>query len=252
MELNILLWIGGMLFSLGIFALKVGLGLAYGKVGLKGIAATLAGYLALFMVIALAAEQAIRWLEPLLRQGVWLHSLLATGLIAWGMYIIGRRTSDRHGAGARLLLIIPCPVCLTAICFSTWAALNAIRLPAPLVGLGLGLVFGVLTSGVWLAARLRLGQPSQAPLGLAMVVIGLYFIASLFLPARIKEAQEMYGSFIMENAVTESSAGMGALALLPVLLLIGFFAGKRRGGSREGHLQQGLSGYFKQPEDINE
>lgn len=227
MELNILLWIGGMLFSLGIFALKVGLGLAYGKVGLKGIVATLAGYLALFMVIALAAEQASRWLEPLLRQGVWLHSLLATGLIAWGMYIISRRTGDRHGAAARLLLIIPCPVCLTAICFSTWAALNAIRLPAPLVGLGLGLVFSVMALGVLLVARQRPDQRSEAPLGLAMIVIGFYFIASLFLPAKITEAQEMYGSFIMENAVTESSAGMGALAVLPVLLLIGFFAGKR-------------------------
>jgi predicted transporter len=230
MDLDILLWIGGMLFSLGIFALKVGLGLACGKVGPKGVAAALTGYLALFVAIALAAEQLVRWLEPLLRNGVWLHSLSATGLIAWGMYlVIGRRTSDRHGAGAGLLLIIPCPICLTAICFSTWAALNAIRLPAPLVGLGLGLAFGVLAAAVWLAARLRPGQHSQAPLGLAMVVIGLYLIASLFLPAKVKEAQEMYGSFIMENAVTESSGGMGALALLPVLLLIGFFAGKRRG-----------------------
>lgn len=228
MNLNILLWIGGMLFSLGIFALKVGLGLAYGKVGLKGMVAALVGYLALFMVIALAAERLLRWLEPLLRQGVLLHSLLATSLIAWGMYIISRRTGDHHGAAARLLLIVPCPVCLTAICFSTWAALNAIRLPAVLVGLGLGLAFSVLAAAVWLAARLRPGQHSEAPLGLAMIVIGLYFIASLFLPARIKEAQEMYGSFIMENALTESSAGMGGLAVLPGLLLIGFIAGKRR------------------------
>lgn len=228
MDLNILLWLGGMLFSLGIFALKVGLGLAYGKVGLKGMVAALVGYLALFMVIALAAEQLIRWFEPLLRQGVWLHSLLATGLITWGMYIISRRTGDHHGTSAGLLLIVPCPVCLTAICFSTWAALNAVRLPAVLVGLGLGLVFGVLALGVWLVARLRPGQHSEAPLGLAMIVIGFYFIASLFLPAKIKEAQEMYGSFIMENAITESSTGMGALAVLPALLLIGFIAGKRR------------------------
>ena len=231
MDLNILLWLGGMLFTLGIFALKAGLGLACGKVGPKGVAATLAGYLALFVVIALAAERLVRWLEPLLRQGMWLHSLLAAGLIVWGMYIISRRTSDRHGAGARLLLIVPCPVCLSAICFSTWAALNAVRLPAVLVGLGLGLVFGVLASGVWLVARLRSGQRSEAPLGLAMIVIGLYFIASLFLPARIKEAQEMYRSFIMENAIAESSTGMGALALLPALLLLGFFAGKRRNRS---------------------
>jgi len=61
MGLNILLWIGGMLFSLGIFAVKVGLGLGCGQYKTKGIALTLIGYTALFMVIAWASE----WLMQL-------------------------------------------------------------------------------------------------------------------------------------------------------------------------------------------
>jgi predicted transporter len=231
MDLNILLWIGGMLFSLGIFALKVGLGLGYGKVKLRGIIATLTSYLVLFMVIALLAERLIRWLEPILRKGPYLHIILAAGLIAWGSYIIGSR-GDGHAhtvrTGARLMLIIPCPVCLTAMTFSTWAALNAVRLHPLLVGLGLGLAFALMAVIVMLAARLRPDNRSEAPLGLAMIVIGLYFVGSMFLPGKIEEAKGMYASFIMENAGAGNSGGTWLLAILPLVLLIGFFAKKLR------------------------
>lgn len=123
MDLNIILWIGGMLFSLGIFALKVGLGLGYGKVGAKGVSFTLAGYLALFIAIALLSERLIGILEPLLRKGPYFHTLTGAGLIAWGLFAIRgshhpRRSTSEPGAihrGSSLLLLIPCPVCITAM-----------------------------------------------------------------------------------------------------------------------------------------
>jgi predicted transporter len=227
MDLNILLWIGGMLFSLGIFALKVGLGLGYGKVKLRGIIATLTGYLGLFMVIALLAERLIRWLEPILRKGPYLHIILAMGLIVWGSYLIGSK-GDGHAhtvrTGARIMLIIPCPVCLTAMTFSSWAALNAVRVHPLLVGLGLGLAFALMAGIVLLAARLRPGNRSEVSLGLAMVVIGLYFVGSMFLPGKIEEAKGMYASFLLENAGAADNSGTWLLAILPLVLLIGFFA----------------------------
>jgi predicted transporter len=218
MDLNILLWIGGMLFSLGIFALKVGLGLGYGKVRLKGVVAALTGYLALFMVIAL-------------RKGPYLHIILAAGLIAWGSYLVGSR-GDGHTrtvrTGTRLLLIIPCPVCLTAMTFSTWAALHAFTVHPLLVGLGLGSAFALMAGIVLSAARLRPGNRSEVSLGLAMVVIGLYFAGSMFLPGKINEAREMYASFISRNAGAGNTSGTWLLTCLPLLLLIGFFARKSR------------------------
>jgi predicted transporter len=231
MDLNILLWIGGMLFSLGIFALKVGLGLGYGKVRLKGVVAALTGYLALFMVIALLAEPLVRRLEPLLRKGPYLHIILAAGLIAWGSYLVGSR-GDGHTrtvrTGTRLLLIIPCPVCLTAMTFSTWAALHAFTVHPLLVGLGLGSAFALMAGIVLSAARLRPGNRSEVSLGLAMVVIGLYFAGSMFLPGKINEAREMYASFISRNAGAGNTSGTWLLTCLPLLLLIGFFARKSR------------------------
>jgi predicted transporter len=152
-------------------------------------------------------------------------------LIAWGSYIIGSRC-DGHAhtvrSGARLLLILPCPVCLTAITFSTWAALNAVGLHPLLVGLGLGLAFALMAVIVLLAAKLRPDNRSEAPLGLSMIVIGLYFAGSMFLPGKIEEAREMYASFSMENAGAGNSSGTWLLAILPLVLLIGFFAEKLR------------------------
>jgi MFS family permease len=112
--------------------------------------------------------------------------------------------------------------------FSTWAALNAVRLHPLLVGLGLGLAFALMAVIVMLAARLRPDNRSEAPLGLAMIVIGLYFVGSMFLPGKIEEAKGMYASFIMENAGAGNSGGTWLLAILPLVLLIGFFAKKLR------------------------
>lgn len=235
MNLNIILWIGGMLFSLGIFALKVGLGLGYGRVGSKGIALTLGGYVALFMLIAVAAERLMRVLQPILAKGPWLHTLLAAGMIAWGMVVLLGKRHGHEAAGeesrpfrARLLMLIPCPVCLTAMTFSIWAALNAVKLPPLLTGLCLGSVFALMALLVALVARPRSGAASETSLGMAMIVVGLYFIASLFLPAKIEAARGMYSSFIHENSMAHSADGAGVLIFILLLALAGYWAGKNK------------------------
>ena len=80
MDLNIILWIGGMLFSLGIFAVKVGFGLGFSRIKWKGVLMTLFLYLMLFVAIAVLSGQLIRLLEPVLRKGPYLHALMAMGM----------------------------------------------------------------------------------------------------------------------------------------------------------------------------
>lgn len=225
MDLNILLWSGGMLFSLGIFALKVGVGLGYGGIARKGVLLTLGLYLALFEVIALVAGRLLKLLEPLLRGGPWLHGVMALGMILWGLVIIMRR-ADHPTPASSLALLFPCPVCLSAMTFSTWAALTSLPLYPWAVGLVLGGAFSVMTLLVLLLTGAATSSRRSVPsLGLAMIVIGLYFIASLFLPAKVEQARGMYGSFMRELQTTTSSPGGEAWLLLlgPLLLLIGFF-----------------------------
>ena len=88
MDLNIILWIGGMLFSLGIFAVKVGFGLGFSGMKWKGVLLTLSLYLVLFVAIAVLSGHLIKFLEPVLRKGPYLHALMAAGMIGWGIYLL--------------------------------------------------------------------------------------------------------------------------------------------------------------------
>ncbi len=239
MNLNIILWIGGMLFSLGIFALKVGLGLGYGRVGPKGIALTLGGYTALFMLLAVAAERLMRILQPILAKGPLLHTLLATGMITWGVVVLlGKRHGHEAGGEeksplkARLLMLVPCPVCLTAMTFSIWAALNVVRLPPLLTGFCLGIAFALMALVVALIARPRSAASSETSLGMAMILVGLYFIASLFLPAKIEAARGMYSSFLHENGMTHGHDTTGVLFFVLFLALVGFVTGRSGSSTR--------------------
>ena len=251
MDLNMVLWIGGMLFSLSIFVVKVGFGLGLGSVRWPGIVLTLLLYLGIFILTAIFSASLIKILEPVVRKGPYLHALMAMGLIAWGILVLrhlagqgaefGLQPHNRNYKAkdsvwvtyrSALFLLIPCPVCLTAIIFATWAALNVIKLPALLVGLGLGIVFTILTLLVYFLIRhVTLNSTlisKRIGLGLSMVGIGLYFLTSLFLPARIEAAKTIYQSFATEGGNIALSDHLGVFLLLVVAILIGFLANKRR------------------------
>lgn len=227
MELSLILWSGGTLFTLGIFAVKTGTGLGYGRTGRKGVALTLGLYLVLFELIALSAGRLPGLLEPLLKGGVRLHLVMALGMILWGVYLVLRPQAAAAPVSS-LALLVPCPVCLAAMAFSTWTALNALPLPPWAVGLLLGAAFSVMTLLVLLLARTKNTGASLPSLGLAMITIGLYFIASLFPPAKVEQAREMYGSFLKEpHPATRAGTGGALLAgLLVAALAAGFLIRK--------------------------
>jgi predicted transporter len=251
MHLNIILWIGGMLFSLSIFVVKVGFGLGLGGISWKGIFLTLLLYLGIFILAAISCESLIKILTPMVSQGPYLHALMALGLIAWGLYVIrnlkdealangfpaNRPKQRRHEATccidrSALFLLLPCPICLTAIIFSTWAALHVIKLPAFVVGLGLGTTFIILALLIYLSLKFFTVKSTilarKVGLGLSMIGIGLYFIASLFIPAYIESARTIYQSFNTDSNNIPWKDYLGVSGVLLVALLIGFFLNKRQ------------------------
>lgn len=233
MDLNIMLWIGGMLFSLGIFAVKVGLGLGCGNYAVRTMGLILSGYTLLFMLIAVLAGQLMPVVAPLLQKGPYSHTVLAAGLIVWGLAVVLRKPTEKteqqtFRGWASLLMIIPCPVCLSAMVFSSWAALNAVKLTPLLLGLCLGLAFSAMSLLVALSARMRSGSMPRTSLGMAMIIVGLYFVCSLFLPAKIGAAKGMYNSFVNETPKLSSGDTTGVMILMIILLLAGFMAGKKR------------------------
>jgi predicted transporter len=251
MDINLVLWIGGMLFSLGVFVVKVGFGLGLGRVGWRGLVLTLLLYLGIFLLAAGFCESLIKILEPVVRKGPYVHIVMALGMIVWGLCLIRNLAGADAGCGVHsargkstapgatqaaprpaLFLLLPCPVCLTAITFSTWAALQVIKLPAWVVGLGLGATFIILSLLIYLFIKLftlkstRLNQ--RIGLGLSMIAIGLYFLTSIFLPAHIEAAKSIYQSFITDGGSMALSDHIGVFLLLLAALLVGFLVNKRR------------------------
>lgn len=257
MDLSIVLWMGGMLFSLGIFAVKVGFGLGFGGIKRKGIFLTLSMYVVLFVVIAILSEQLMKILEPVLRKGPYLHALMAIGMIAWGILLLRKQNTEARSHESRVtshelsnanakirkdnsklitfnssLLLIPCPVCLTAMTFSIWAALSVIKLPAPVVGLGLGIVFVVLSLFFYFSLKLITRNSSlftqKIGLGLGMIAIGLYFISSLFLPRKIEEARAVYQSFLSEGIGIDAGNMAGVIIILILAGLVGYLTNLKK------------------------
>jgi len=251
MDVNLVLWIGGMLFSLSVFVIKVGFGLGLGQVGWRGLVLTLSLYLMIFLLVAGFCETLIKILEPVVRQGPYVHIVMALGMMVWGLYLIRRPTRADEGCGVHagrrpptapdgaraaprpaLFLLLPCPVCLTAITFSTWAALQVIKLPAWVVGLGLGAAFISLSLLVYLCIKLFTLKTTlvnqRIGLGLSMLAIGLYFLTSLFLPAQIEAAKSIYQSFSTEGGSMALSDHLGVFLLLLAALVVGFLVNKRR------------------------
>lgn len=236
MDLNMALWAGGTLFTLTGFAGKVGFGLGFGQVKNKWIGITLAMYALLFIGMAVLSKQLMMWIAPILSGGPYLHWFMAAGLMAWGVYAImstgleKRECETQSGIkwGSSLLLIIPCPVCLSAMVFSTWAALSAVHLPALLVGLGLGAVFAVLALFFVFCARTGKTESPETSLGLVMIAVGLYFALSLVLPAKIEAARNMYSSFAEKKYFPAHSDAAFVLLLLAAAIAAGYFFMERK------------------------
>lgn len=242
MDLNIILWIGGMLFSLGIFAVKVGFGLGFSGMRWKGVLLTLSLYLLLFVAIAVFSGQLINMLEPVLKKGPYLHAGMALGMIGWGIFLLrGQKTDKIETQNPKfkindselstlnsLLLLIPCPVCLSAMIFSTWVALSVIKLPFLIVGIGLGVIFALLTLAIVGLTRIKQTSSPEISLGLGMIAIGFYFMASLYLPAKIEEAKGVYKSFLTEGSNIALNNSIGVFALFFVALVIGYLTNKKR------------------------
>ncbi|MEW6658937.1 MAG: DUF2162 domain-containing protein [Thermodesulfobacteriota bacterium] len=251
MDFNIVLWMGGMLFSLSIFVVKVGFGLGWGRLGWRGISLSLFLYLGIFLLAAFFSASLINILEPVVRQGPFLHAFMALGMIAWGIYILRKLPGPGRACGLQsnspkqeaedssrlthhsaLFLLLPCPVCLTAITFSTWAALQVIKLPALVVGLGLGIIFIILSLLTYFFIRVFTLNSThlnkRIALGLSMIGIGLYFLTSLFLPAHIEAAKTIYQSFATEGGNIALGDHLGVFLLLLAALVIGFLRNKRR------------------------
>ncbi len=197
----------GILFSIGIFAVKSGAGFSYVMQRRKGrwrrTAAVMmftGAYGAVFILAALILKHLdpvrhLPTLQTLLQSGMLIHIAMAALMMIWGWILLRRRRLETAGTRGWLILVSPCPVCATVILLSL-ALLRAL-LPDHFPWLVLGLysafmLLSLLTAwivGLYQEAR---GQPSEPLLGAAMMLIAAWFLISATVIPQFADLDKVY------------------------------------------------------------
>ncbi len=234
MELKALLL--GLIFSLASFGVKGGLGLAYPLKTLRAVwakALALILYAALYLILFEASYYAIeragllKYLDKaqiIFQYGQVIHFLMAGGLILWGISLL----KTPHKKGQRIYgwlgMIIPCPVCASAILLIAWVMVSFYPDSGHTIVLGAYAVFMAISLPVAAITALWPYGKQDAPaqrLGFMMLVVGAYFVLSLLLCPHFKDMDKIYRLASYKGQGADLDLGQVALTLTG---LIAFFA----------------------------
>lgn len=220
----------GLLFSLGVFALKVALVLPLLR-GYKVHLLIITFYSFLFYLFYKASLRFEAFILPLLDKGVYLHLFMASGLILWGFYLLFRPSCSHK---ALYLYLMPCPICLlsmslSVIYFQRLGRLYTLSfwiLPFSFIGLTYSFY---LVSKFFLRGRLSREEEGFRWLGLGMLFSSLYLLGSFYFPQRFNEIFFSRSGSPIELGLGNQNR-LWVVILIPLLIsfLVGFFQLKSR------------------------
>ncbi len=196
----------GILMAVFIFAVKSGCGMYYmmarmkswkGRGGIFLLSALSYGalFLGSYHLLRFLKHVALfPFFEKIINIGMPLHFALAFGMIVWAVLLLKGTASHTHSR-AYLLLVVPCPVCLTVILLIT--AFIMAYFPkngGELLGVTFG-IYLVVQSGIVFAlfglqnvARWDSGRV----LGWGMLLIASYFILTVLVAPQMTGLEKIY------------------------------------------------------------
>jgi predicted transporter len=244
MELKALIL--GLVFSLGIFALKNGLGLHYllqahlarSKRKILAVLGYCLTYAVIFLIAWWVLQRLdllghIQLLQQLLESGMLLHGILAGLLIIWGLYLLKNDLSGERKSRGWLPLVLPCPVCLVVIFFNISFLLSFF--PQAGVSLALATWAGFIAVSLLTAWVLKWGMvlfriSPEFFLGGAMLGIASFFLLSIIVMPQFGQLEEIYGLASYEsnkpNIKTDHLAFL--IAFLLAVFTLGFISANRK------------------------
>ena len=221
----------GILFSIGIFAIKSGVGLHYilgSRNGFWSKAVVLLAFLFSYSVVFLLAALVLKrvdlvrhldTVQSLIRSGMLIHLLMAGLMAVWGVALLKQKPDTMSVSRGWLLLVLPCPVCATVIAF--YAAFLFMLFPdqavASLAALYTAfiLISAVAATLVYLyeiRSRQNVTQSRESLLGGAMLLMAAYFLLSVTLMPQFGDLDKVYRLACYPC----DSARTGALSVLVV------------------------------------
>ena len=197
----------GIVFAMGIFAVKSGVGIHYLLTRREGKKTTISHlslyglvYLFLFLACARVIERIdiisyFETVQKFLKYGMVLHVLMAGGLLIWGILLLKSRGISAKGNHAWVALIVPCPVCITVIflCLSFLIsyfpdAVHTAAVSAYLAFMAIVLVT-VMAMAFW---RNNSKETPELTVGNAMVLISIYFFLSVIIMPQFGNVGRIY------------------------------------------------------------
>lgn len=202
----------GLFFSIGIFALKSGVGLNY-YFSVQESRRRKALFPALFSVVyllifSLSCKLLLKidilkyydYIAGFMESGMTLHLILAILMAFWGVGLLKNIKENNDKSKSWLLLVLPCPVCIAVIFFSV-AFILAVNpgsgYPMALVGWAGFIITAFLTAFFlnFLFGGKTVFEKKIEPeklLGAAMLVIAGYFILSVCIMPPFSDAAKIY------------------------------------------------------------
>lgn len=228
----------GILFSLGLFALKCGVGLYHvtrncprnaSKVTIWLIFSS--AYLLLFGVvhqflIHVNLLDHIQAFQAFLKHGMTLHFGMALLMLVWGISLLKQRHSAPND-WAWIVMLAPCPVCLTVILLSISFTLMVFPKTGVTSAAGLFGFFMALSLISTMAMReieKRSAASPEAILGVLMIAAAIYFSLSVIVLPHVRDLDKIYrlGLHAKGETVSNNLPMLSGWCLGALIFIIGF------------------------------
>ncbi len=233
MEQKALLY--GLALTLGVFAIKGGIGLsyylAYTKSWKRRILVSFS-YIAIYFFLIITSYYLTKGVNilshlnlftTLFKSGMFLHGLLAILLFIWGIRYLTQEKETSTSKGW-LLLAFPCPLCTGVIFIST--SLIVALYPENIFRIigGIFLYF-ILVALLCLISFTFFQNHLSSPhkfLGWAMIVSSCYFIGSIIIAPQFSQIKNIYGLALNDNS---SFLSFKYISVTSIIILFAFIIG---------------------------
>jgi predicted transporter len=234
-----------MIFAMGMFALKSGVGLHYlltQKRDLKTKCLAFLVYSIVYLCLFLVSSHILlkidivpyfKRVQTFMQSGMLIHVLMAVGLIIWGIILLKGGEGHEKGSKGWLALIVPCPVCMTVI-FLTAAFLIAFFPDAGHMAVIWGYIGFMGIVVVTLLSMTLLGLRSESTpefnMGAAMLFIAVYFILAVVIMPQFGDIDKIYRLALYEGEkkIVSHSAFFMFYLVVAILFALGFLGMKMR------------------------
>ncbi len=230
----------GVIFTLGIFAVKSGIGLFYllsdkSKKRFIIVSFTIFSYFFLFSVSYLILNKInilnyFSYFEKFLKTGMLLHFILAVGMLWWGISVL---TKLEENSKAYIMLIFPCPLCSIVIFLSISFLIKFIGKydfsynMVFFAGFTMLQIFTVILLKIF--SKIFKIKKVNDMLGYSLIAVGCYFLITYCFAPAFSQVNKIYrlANYSKIHFVLKKHDLLIVL-LAGILILSGFLFNKRR------------------------